>query len=550
MTEASMALPDAREKGRESFARQAWSDAYAQLSAADRAGMLEPEDLERLGAAAHLLGREDEAAEIAARAHQEHLVRGRVPRAARCAFWVAITLLFKGEPARAGGWVARGRRLLDDGQLDCAERGYLLLPEALRSIFEGDSARARAIFGEAAAIGERFGEGDLVALARQGQGRALIRLGEFARGVALLDEVMVAVTAGEVSPMIMGDVYCSVIEACHEIFDLHRAQEWTAAMERWCESQSDGISYRGHCLVRRAELLQLHGAWPDAIQEAERACEWLSRPPPQRALGAAFYQQAELSRLRGEFTKAADEYRQASQWGREPQPGRALLRLAEGQIDAAKTAIRRAVNEAAEVRERATMLAASVEILLAANDIPAARAAADALAQIAAGLEAPFLRALSAQASGAVLLHEGQPGAALALLRQAGSAWRELEAPYQAARARVQVGLACRALGDEDAAAMELDAARQVFQQLGAVPDIKLVSRLSAPVPAETRTGLTVRERQVLGLIATGKTNRAIADELRISEKTVARHVSNIFTKLGLSSRAAATAYAYQHDLL
>jgi len=350
--------------------------------------------------------------------------------------------------------------------------------------------------------------------------------------------------------MIMGDVYCSVIEACHEIFDLHRAQEWTAAMERWCESQSDRISYHGHCLVRRAELLQLHGAWPDAIQEAERACEWLSRPPPQRAVGAAFYQQAELSRLRGEFTKAADEYRQASQWGREPQPGLALLRLAEGQIDAAKTAIRRAVNEAAEVRERATMLAASVEILLAANDIPAARAAADALAQIAAGLEAPFLRALSAQASGAVLLHEGQPGAALALLRQAGSAWRELEAPYQAARARVQVGLACRALGDEDAAAMELDAARQVFQQLGAVPDIKLVSRLSAPVPAETRTGLTVRERQVLGLIATGKTNRAIADELRISEKTVARHVSNIFTKLGLSSRAAATAYAYQHDLL
>jgi DNA-binding CsgD family transcriptional regulator len=545
-----MALPGAREQGREAFGRQAWGEAYAQLSAADREGTLEPEDLERLGAAAHLLGREDEAAEIAARAHHEHLVRGSVPRAARCAFWVAITLLFKGETARAGGWVARGRRLLDDGQHDCAERGYLLLPEALRSIFQGDSARARAIFCEAASIGERFGEPDLVALARQGQGRALIRLGETTQGIALLDEVMVAVTAGEVSPLVVGDVYCSVIEACHEIFDLRRAQEWTAAMTRWCESQTDRVPYRGHCLVRRAELLQLHGAWPDAIQEAERACEWLSRPPPQRAVGAAFYQCAELNRLRGEFAKAEHEYRQASQWGREPQPGLALLRLALGQIDAAKAAIYRAMDEATERQTRSRLLAASVEILLAAGDVPAARAAADELAQLATSLDAPFLRAMSAQAGGTVLLREGQPRAALTLLRQAGVAWHKLEAPYEAARARVLVGLACRALGDEDAAAMELEAARQVFQQLGAVPDSKRVSQLYTTVSRKARTVLTAREVQVIALIATGRTNRAIADELRISEKTVARHVSNIFTKLGLSSRAAATAYAYQHDLV
>jgi DNA-binding CsgD family transcriptional regulator len=545
-----MALPDARERGRESFGRQAWGEAYAQLLAADQAGTLEPEDLERLGAAAHLLGREDEAAEIAARAHHEHLVRGSVPRAARCAFWVAITLLFKGEKARAGGWVARGRRLLDDGQHDCAERGYLLLPEALRSIFEGDSARARAIFGEAASIGERFGERDLVALARQGEGRALIRLGEPARGVGLLDEVMVAVTAGEVSPLVVGDVYCSVIEACHEIFDLRRAQEWTAAMTRWCESQTDRVPYRGHCLVRRAELLQLHGAWPDAIQEAERACEWLSRPPPQRAVGAAFYQCAELNRLLGEFAKAEHEYRQASQWGREPQPGLALLRLAHGQIDAAKAAICRAMDEATDRQTRSRLLAASVEILLAAGDVPAARAAVDELAHLATSLDAPFLRAISAQAGGAVLLHEGQPRAALTLLRQAGAAWHELEVPYEAARARVLVGLACRALGDEDAAVMELAAAGQVFQQLGAVPDCKRVNQLSTTASPKARTVLTAREVQVIALIATGRTNRAIADELRISEKTVARHVSNIFTKLGLSSRAAATAYAYQHDLV
>jgi DNA-binding NarL/FixJ family response regulator len=296
--------------------------------------------------------------------------------------------------------------------------------------------------------------------------------------------------------------------------------------------------------------MQLHGAWPDALEEAERACEWLSRPPPQHAVGWALYQQAELHRLRGEFARAEEEYRQASQWGRELLPGLALLRLAQGQTDAARTAICRAVDEAGERRVRCRMLAASVEILLAAGDIPAARSAADELSRIGADLDAPFLRALAAQAGGAVLLHEGHPRAALTLLRQATIAWRELEAPYEAAQVRVLVGLACRALGDEDSAAMELDAARQVFQQLGAAPDISRVTRLLRPATPRASAGLTAREVQVLALVATGKTNRAIAGELRISEKTVARHLSNIFTKLGLSSRAAATAYAYQHDLV
>jgi DNA-binding CsgD family transcriptional regulator len=538
------------ERGRQAFGLEAWGEACAQLLAADREAPLDPEDLERLGAAAHLLGREDESGEIAARAHHAYLARGNARRAARCAFWLAMTLLFKGETAQASGWVSRGRRLLDAGQHDCVERGYLLLPDALRSIFAGDSVSARAIFAEAASIGERFGEQDLVALARQGHGRALMRLGGIAGGVALLDEVMVAVTAGEVSPVVVGDVYCSVIEACHEVFDLRRAQEWTAAMTRWCESQTDRIPYRGHCLVRRAEILQLHGAWPDAMQEAERACEWLSRPPPQRAVGAALYQQAELHRLRGEFAKAEEGYRQASQWGREPEPGFALLRLAQGQIDVARTAICRAVDEAQERRARSRMLAASVEILLAAGDVPAARSAADELLRIWADLDAPFLRAVSAQAGGAVLLEEGQPGAALTLLRQASKAWRELEAPYEGAQVRLLVGLACRALGDEASAAMELDAARQVFQQLGAGPDLTRAARLSRTGAPKASAGLTPREVQVLGLVATGKTNRAIAGELRISEKTVARHLSNIFIKLGLSSRAAATAYAYRHDLL
>jgi DNA-binding CsgD family transcriptional regulator len=545
-----MALPDARERGREAFTRQAWGEAFAQLSGADRAGTLDPEDLERLAAAAHILGQDALAIDLWARAHHGFLSRGEATRAARCACWLSVPLVFTRQTGRANGWLARARRLVEQGRHDCVEQGYLLFPIALQSILRGENAQACAAFAEAASIGERFTDRDLITLARQGQGRALIRLGEPARGIGLLDEVMVAITAGEVSPILVGDIYCSVIEACHEIFDLRRAQEWTAAMERWCESQTDRIPYRGHCLVRRAELLQFQGDWPDAIQEAERACEWLSRPPPQRAVGTAFYRQAELERLRGGFAKAEEEYRQASQWGREPQPGLALLRLAQGRINAAKVAICRAVDEATEPPTQCPLLAASVEIHLAAGDISGARAAADELARIAARLNAPLLRASSAQATGAVLLQEGEPKAALSQLRQAVDAWRDLEAPYEAARARVLLGLACRALGDQDAAALEFRAASEVFHRLGAVPDSKQLSQLSAAMASRPHNPLTAREIEVLSLVATGKTNRAIAQELRISEKTVARHVSNIFTKLGLSSRAAATAYAYQHDLV
>ncbi len=543
------AAADALDRGRKLFGRRAWAGALAELSAADQAAPLGSDDLERLATAAYLAGDDEESVRLWERAHRELLDAGEPLRAVRCVSWLVFVLVNGGQPAQSGGWLARARRLLDDGRRDCPELGYVLVPAALLRAFEGDWPGAEVIASQAVEIGDRFGEIDLVTLARNVRGRSLIGQRRVAEGMAVLDDAMVAVTADEVSPMVAGAVYCSVIEACQQVFDLRRAQEWTAALTHWCDSQPELVPFSGDCLLHRAEIMQLRGAWTDAAEAAERAAERLRRRR-RAAVGAALYQQGELHRLRGAFARAEEAYAEASRTGREPQPGLARLRLAQGQLEAADAAIRRAADEARDPVTRSRLLPTLVEVMCAGGDVGTARAAAGELSRLADELGAPLLRASATHARGAVLLCEGDAAGALAALRQAWTAWRELDAPYEAARARMLIGVACRRLGDEEAAAMELDAARWAFGQLGAAPDLARAQELVRRPAAGPAHGLTARELEVLRLVATGRSNRAIAADLVLSERTVARHVSNMLAKLDVPSRTAATAYAYEHDLV
>lgn len=546
-----MHATDAVSRGRESYGRRAWRDAYEALSAADEHAPLGAVDLDRLATAAYLIGRDEAAVTGLERAHRAFLEQGEVGRAVRSAFWTGLFLVLRGRQAEGGGWLGRAERLLTEHALDTVERGYLLIPAALQTLESGDPVSAHEMFCEVAGIADRFGDPDLVALSRLGRGQALVAMGEVHPGVALLDEAMLAVTTGEVSAVAAGIVYCALVIACRDIFDWRRAQEWTVALSRWCATQQDLKPYRGQCLVHRSEIMQLRGEWADAMAEVQQACEHLAEPPGHPVLGMAYYQQGELLRLRGEFARAEQAYRRAGESGHPVHPGLALLRLAQGRIQDAEAAIRRVVMETEGDRvKRSRVLAAFVEIVLSAGDVAAARPAIDELDELSGELDAPYLRAVVESARGAVLLADGDIHGACRVLRHAWTTWQELDAPYEAGRVRLLMGQACAELADHDTANMELDAARRVFEQLGAAPALARVAELSGRPKRTAPGGLSPREVDVLRLVATGATNREVADRLIISEKTVARHVSNIFTKLGVASRAGATAYAFRHELM
>jgi DNA-binding CsgD family transcriptional regulator/tetratricopeptide (TPR) repeat protein len=534
------------ERGREAFGRQAWAEAFEQLLGADAPAA---EDLQRLAVSAQLVGRREDSERAWERAHLAHLEEGNPEAAARCAFWLGLDLMLRGEEARAGGWFGRAQRVSEQVDPSCAARGLLLLPVGLEALFSGDLDGAAAVAEEMVVVAQRCGDKDLMALGVMAGGQVAVVRGDARRGMRLLDEVMVSVTAGEVSPIVAGIVYCAVIETCRDAYDVRRAVAWTEAFHTWCVGQSDLVPYRGQCLVHRSEVLQAHGVWSDAAAEATRACELLSEPP-HPAVGMALYQQAELHRLRGEADDAERAYRAADEHGCSPMPGLALLRLAEGNVPAAASSIERALEESVQAPQRPSVLAAAVEVLLAAGDLAGARNAAHELVGVAEGRDVVALTGMSSYALGTVLLAEGDAAGAAGELRRALAAWRELDIAYEVARVRVALAVAYREIGDRDSEGLELDAARSAFERLGARPDLERATALSRGPRTGRASDLSRREREVLHQVAAGRTNREIAADLAISEHTVARHVQNIFAKLGVTSRTAAAAHAFRHGLV
>ena len=538
---------DELRRGRESYATRAWLDAYMALASADHATPLEADDLDLLANSASLVGRMDEYLTLLERAHLAHIDDGDNLAAARSAGWLGMTLAIQGEIGPASGWFARAQRLVEREERDCVERGWLLIPVMFQREAAGDYDGAFEAAAGAVEFAERFDDADLAAIALHSQGMTRIWQGSIDEGLRFMDEAMAGVTADLVSPIVAGIVYCGVIAGCEAAFELRRAQEWTSALTRWCERQPQLVAFTGRCLAHRAGLMQFHGKWRDALEEAKLARRRCEEAMNLAATGQALYQQGEVHRLQGDFEQAEAAYRDASRYGREPQPGLALLRLAQRDPEAAAGMSRRAAGEAVDQPARASVLPAHVEIMLAVDDLDEARRGAEELEAIAASGKRPMLEAMASYARGQVELAEGNAEAALKALRQACRMWQELDAPYEVARVRVLIGRACRRLGDGESAELELGAAREVFERLAAAPDL---ARLDAPDGLQAAHGLSARELEVLRHVAAGKTNREIAEELVVSEHTVARHLQNIFTKLGVSSRTAATAFAFEHRLL
>jgi DNA-binding NarL/FixJ family response regulator len=539
--------PDLRAKPER---RGEWAGFHSELSDRDRQNELSAAELVSLGEAAYMLGREDDFILAFERAFDEYLRHGRNRPAARCGFWIGLTLMFRGEFGQGNGWLARANRLVAEHEPECAEHGYLLLPRVEQCLAAGDPEEAYAHAKRAAEIGQKCNEADLLAIARHLQGRIKVEEGESVRGFELLDEAMVTVTSGQLSPIVTGLIYCSVIDTCQKFHATSRAREWTSALVDWCAQQPDIVAFTSRCLIHRAEILILDGNWDEASREAGIASSRMQHGLAKHHAGPAHYQEGEVFRLRGQWDKADTAYRAASRFGFDPQPGLALLRLRQGKGQPALSAIRRALQSVDDTPGKLRLLPAAVEIMLAVGLADDAKALCRSLQEYARQFSFDAVRAAAAEATARVLIHDGQAEDALAHIRRAVEIQLELRAPYHLARVRVLAARACFATGDIEASRIELEEAIVLFRELGARPDEKAACKLLATLSATGNETLTPRQMQVLQLIAAGLTNPEIAEKLGLSQRTIDRHVSDILTRLNVPTRAAATAYAFEHGLI
>ncbi len=531
-------------QAREAYERRDWVLALDRLRGA---GDLAAEDRMALATSAYLLGNVDEAVRALQAGYQDRIRNGDSLGAARFASWLGLLLNARGESAVGGGWVARAQRLLESETQDVVERGYLLAHEFFKQLGRGDLARAAETAARVVETGRRFNEHDLIAQGLMMQGRMMIYAGRVPEGLALLDEAMIGLAAGEVSPIIAGMAYCSLIEACQELSDFSRAASWTSALTRWCDTQPGLVPYTGQCALHRGQIMRLRGAYDEALAEFAQAQRRYVKEGTVAPAGMALTEQGDVLRIRGKLDEAEAAYRQAAELGHEPQPGLALSWLARGRTTAAITAIHRLLAEAHDPVHRSWMLPAAVEVLVLARLLDEARQHSDELTGIASAFGNSALRAMAAYAAANVELASGELEDALSHARGSCRLWSGVGAPYETARARVLVARALRELGDEDSATTEFAAARRAFAEVGAAPAATEVDRLLGRArPA----GLTERELEVLKLVAEGRSNPDIARVLVLSHKTVERHLSNIFTKLDVPSRTAAAAYAHEHGLM
>jgi DNA-binding CsgD family transcriptional regulator/tetratricopeptide (TPR) repeat protein len=529
---------------REAFERRDWVAAFDGLVHADvRLG----DDFAILGEAAYLLGRRNDCIQALQRAYATYLESGDTNAAVRSAFWLAMVLNTSGETVVGGGWVARAHRLLDEAGADTVELGYLAIHLMYQHIAAGEFGPAMERAQVVLDYGRRFNQPDLVAMGLCARGRLLLYSGDVPAGLALLDESMIGITAGEVSPIFAGSVWCALIEACQELSDFNRVAQWARALTMWCDAQPGLVPFTGQCALHRGQVRRASGAYADALAEFELAEERYRELGDLSPIGLASYERGEVLRVRGDYGAAERAFDRAAEFGYDPQPGLALLWLQRGRIGPAVGAIRRLVAEPRDPVHRAQLLPAAVHVLVEAGDLAEARGLADELSTIAQAFGCPSSVALAALGAGEVALAEGDVTGALAQLRRAIQTWSALDMPYDAACARVLVGRALLEAGDGDSATHELATARRTFVELGTTPALMAVDRLQTPTT--NPAGLTDREVEVLRLAASGRSNAQIAAELVLSEKTVARHLANIFVKIDVNSRTAAAAFAFEHDL-